>query len=87
MANNNIIKVDSVKVSYVKRLFNSDFFEVEFLYSDFTPSLLIINDRVYSKASDLPCNKNYMSSDLSFGDFIKQYPIMSNKEIFFYVEF
>lgn len=87
MVNNNIIQADSIKISYVKRRFNSEFFEVEFLYSDFNPFLLIINDRVYLKSSDLPCNQIYMNTDLSFGDFIKRYPILSNKETFYYVEF
>lgn len=87
VSNNNIIQADSVQVSYVKRLGYSDFFEVGYLYSDFEPSLLIINDKVYIKTSDLPCNQIYMNSDLSFGDFIKKYPLLSHKEIFYYVEF
>lgn len=90
MVNNNIILADTVKVFSISKLPKfSNLVEVVFSDTDYYPNCLIIGDIVFLLANRLESDINaiYMNTRLSFAAFIKKYPVCSENNTFYYVEF
>lgn len=90
MVNNNIILVDTVRVSSITKLPKYPrFVVVVFCDIEYYPNCLIIGDNVFLLANRLESDINaiYQNTCLSFSDFIKKFPVCSQNNTFYHVEF